>query len=145
MRPKYLVTILILLALGVPASPARAGGIVGVCDEAHLLAALSGGGMVTFSCSGTIILTATIRIEANTVIDGSGQTVSISGNQATRVFFVIPEIALNLNELTIADGSFYGSGGGIYNQGTLTVNNSTFSGNTANLYGGGIYNRHYRD
>ena len=61
------------------------------------------------------------------------------------MFFVIPEIALNLNELTIADGSIYGSGGGIYNQGTLTVNNSTFSGNTANLYGGGIYNRHYRD
>ena len=58
MRTKHLVAILVLLALAVPASPAHAGGIVSVCDEAHLLAALAGGGTVTFSCSGTITLTA---------------------------------------------------------------------------------------
>ena len=73
MRLKYLVTILILLALAVSASPVQAGGIVSVCDQAHLLTALAGGGTVTFSCSGTIILTAEITIVANTTIDGSGQ------------------------------------------------------------------------
>ena len=61
MRPKYLVIILVLLALAVPASPAHAGGVVSVCDEAHLLAALAGGGTVTFTCSGTITLTARSR------------------------------------------------------------------------------------
>ena len=49
MRTKHLVAILVLLALAVPASPAHAGGVVSVCDEAHLLAALAGGGTVTFT------------------------------------------------------------------------------------------------
>ena len=142
MRPKYLVTILVLLTLAVPASPAHAGGIVSVCDEAHLLAALAGGGTVTFSCSGTITLTAEITIAADTTIDGSGQTVTISGNNAVRVFTVNSGITLNLNELTIAEGyvAGYAFGGGIYNYGTVIVSNSTFSGNSASARGGGIRN-----
>ena len=107
MRPKHLVTLLVLLALAVASAPtpAHAGGVVSVCDEAHLLAALAGGGTVTFSCSGTITLTATITIAADTTIDGSGQTVTISGNHAVRVFTVNSGVTLNLNRLTIADGS----------------------------------------
>ena len=98
MRPKHLVTLLVLLTLAVavtlaaPAAPAHAGGVVTVCDEEHLLAALTGGGTVTFSCSGTITLTATIRILADTTIDGSGQTVTISGNDAVRVLQVWPGV-----------------------------------------------------
>ena len=57
-------------------------------DEGHLLTALSGGGTVTFSCSGTITLTAEITIAADTILDGSGQAVTISGNHAVRVFAV---------------------------------------------------------
>jgi len=139
MRPKYLITILVLLALAAPASPAHAGGIVSVCDEAHLLAALAGGGTVTFSCSGTITVTAEITIAAVTTIDGSGQTVTISGNHAVRVFTVNSGVTLNLNSLTVANGSTSGDGGGIYNLGTLTVSNSTFSGNSAS-FGGGVSN-----
>ena len=108
MRPKHLVTLLVLLALVVTrrtATPAHAGGIVSVCDEAHLLAALVGGGTVTFSCSGTITLTAEITIATDTTIDGSGQTVTISGNHAVRVFTVNSGVTLNLNRLTVADGS----------------------------------------
>ena len=86
MRPKYLVIILVLLALAIPASPAHAGGVVSVCDQAHLLAALAGGGTVTFSCSGTITLTDYVVIAADTTIDASGQTVTISGNNAVRYF-----------------------------------------------------------
>ena len=47
-----------------PSGPSA--GVVSVCDEAHLLAALSGGGNVTFTCSGMITLTATIIIAATT-------------------------------------------------------------------------------
>ena len=96
---------------------------------------------MTFSCSGTITLTAEIVVSANTTIDGSGQTVTISGNNAVRVFTVNSGVAFTLNALTIANGTVreYGSGGGIYiPDGTLTVSNCTFSGNSA-LGGGGIY------
>ena len=140
MRVQRLVTILVLLALMLPASPARAAGVVGICDETHLRAALAGGGTVTFSCSGAITLTAPITIATDSTVDGSGQSVILSGNHVVRVFTVNAGIALNLNKLTIANGNAgYDDGGGIANFGTLTVSNSSFTGNTAGD-GGGIYN-----
>jgi hypothetical protein len=142
MRIKYLVAILVLLVAGLLPSPSHAGGVVAVCDEAHLLAALAGGGTVTFACSGVITLTNTITIAADTTIDGSGQEVTISGNDAVRVFTVNPRVMLALNRFTVADGKFANPGGaGIYNAGMLIVSNSTFSANRA-MYasGGGIYN-----
>jgi hypothetical protein len=155
MRLKHFATLLVLsavllaalLTLAAPAAPAQASGIVSVCDEASLRAALDGGGTVTFSCSGTITLTATITIAADTTIDGSGQAVTISGNHAVRVFTVNSGGTLNLNALTIADGSIIGGdGGGIYNSGSLTVTDSTFFGNSAAsasyVGGGGIYTRY---
>ena len=63
---------------------------------------------MTFSCSGTIALTATIVIATDTAIDGSGQTVTISGGGGVRVFTVNPGVTLHLNELTVANG--YGIG-----------------------------------
>jgi predicted outer membrane repeat protein len=145
MPTKYVLTILVLLALAVPAAPAQAGGVVTVCDEAHLLVALAGGGTVTFACSGTITLTAEIVITADTTIDGSGQDVTISGNNAVRVFYVNSGVTLMLNGLTVANG-YADWGGGINNRGTLVVNNSTFFGNSVaephgNGGGGGVYNQ----
>jgi uncharacterized repeat protein (TIGR01451 family) len=144
MRPKHLVTILVLLVLTLPAPPAHAGGIVSICDEAHLLDALAGGGTVTFSCGGTITLTTEITIATDTTIDGSGQNVTISGNNAVRVFQVNPGVTLGLSRLTVANGAvgMYDYGGGVMNSGTLILNNSTLSGNGAGgiLGGGGIYN-----
>jgi hypothetical protein len=77
---RYFVAILVLMAVGLVPAPVHAGGVVTICDEAHLLAALAGGGTVTFACSETITLTAEITIAADTTIDGSGQAVIISGN-----------------------------------------------------------------
>jgi hypothetical protein len=124
MRTKHLITILVLLAAGLLPSPAHAGGVVAVCDEAHLLAALAGGGTVTFACSGTITLSNTITIAADTTIDGSGQEITISGNDAVRVFTVNAGATLNLNKLTVAHGSSpYDTGGGVSNDGTLNLTN----------------------
>ncbi len=83
MRAKIFLAVLVLLALAVPAAPVHAGGVVSLCDEAHLRSALAGGGAVTFGCSGTITLQSTITIAAYTTIDGSGQDVTLSGNQAS--------------------------------------------------------------
>ncbi len=61
---RWMLSVLLVLALLAPGASAptlaHAGGVVTVCDEAHLLAALSGGGTVAFACSGTITLTAEI-------------------------------------------------------------------------------------
>jgi hypothetical protein len=139
MQIKHVVGILVLLAAGLLPAPAHAAGVVAVCDEAHLLVALAGGGTVTFSCSGVIALSAEITIAADTTIDGAGQTVTISGNHAVRVFHVNAGITLNLNELTVANGRANSGGGGINNHGTVNVGSSTFSDNNADR-GGGILN-----
>jgi predicted outer membrane repeat protein len=131
MRPKHLVAILVLLALTLPISPVHAGGIISICDQAHTLAALAGGGTVTFSCSGTITLTNTVTIAANTTIDGSGQNVTIRGNHAIRPFLVNSGSTLNLNRLAVANGMSGGSGSGIINFGTLTLNKSIFFGDVS--------------
>src|SRR6266566_4769802 len=47
---------------------------------------------------------------------------------------------LTLNNSTISGNSTSSNGGGIDNIGTLTLNNSTVSGNTSYLSGGGIFN-----
>jgi hypothetical protein len=139
MRIRTIVTTLVLLALSAPASPARAGGGVVVCDEAHLRAALAGGGAVTFACSGVITLTNTITIDADMTIDGSGQEVTISGNDAVRVFRVNEGATVTLNRLVISHGYSARYGGGISNAGALLVSQSTLSGNNA-MFGGGIDN-----
>lgn len=141
MRTKHLAAILVSLVLTLSANSAYSGGVVSVCGEAALLTALAGGGTVTFACSGTITLTNTISVALDTTVDGSGQSVTLSGNDAVRVFRVNAGTTLNLNRLTIANGrDNSGSGGGIFNSGTVIINNSTFSRNWAYLSGGGIIN-----
>jgi CSLREA domain-containing protein len=106
-----------------------------------------GADTITFNVNGTILLvgsqlpTITVAGDALT-IDGTGQTVTISGNNSVRVMQVDADASLTLNNLTIANGIATGnSGGGINNVGTLTITNSTFSGNNANGgNGGGINN-----
>lgn len=132
---------LIWLALGVPAVPAAAGGIVAVCDEAHLLEALTGGGTVTFGCSGTIFLTNEIAISSDTAIDGSGHAVTLSGDNAVRVFAVPQGVTLSLSGLTIANGNRPDdAGGAIYNSGRLIIAHSSLIGNAAGS-GGAITNQ----
>ena len=77
---------------------------------------------------------------AGLTVDGVASDITISGNNAVRVFKVGEGAKLALNGLTVADGDgAAGLGGGILNRGTLTVSNSTLSGNSASS-GGGIAN-----
>src|SRR5215472_13548536 len=101
-----ILLIALLFVIAMACTPImRAAGVVSSCDEGSLLTAVSGGGTVTFTCSGTITLTATITIYADTTIDGSGQNVTISGGGAVGVFVVPTGVKLNLNKLTIANGN----------------------------------------
>ena len=89
-----------------------------------------------------------------TTVDGGGQ-ITVSGNKVSRVFSVDNGAHAFLTRLTIIQGhvsnqdnvSNGGRGGGVYNEGTLTVSDSTLSDNStwADQFspggvGGGIYN-----
>ncbi len=102
----------------------------------------SGTDTITFdpSLSGqTITLTLALpAINSDLTIDGSSLAahVKIDGNNAVRVFNITSG-NVTLTHVDIINGKTTGNGGGISNAGTLTVNNSTFSGNKADLGGGG--------
>ena len=85
----------------------------------------------------------TLNISKSMNIQGPGANLlSIDGGKADRVFNIASG-TVSISEVTITNGNNGGNGGGIVNAGTLTVTNSTISGNSASggqLYGGGIYN-----
>ncbi len=92
--------------------------------------------------TGTIALGSTLPPITDTSLSITGPTgspgITISGGGSVAVMSVQTGTT-NLQNLTIAHGSVpLGSGGGIFNSGTLTVTNCTFSDNTA-LGGGGIF------
>ena len=97
----------------------------------------SSGDTIAFASgvTGTITLTASngpLDITQDLDIEGPGAGIlTISGNDATQVFDVSPGVTATIAGLTIADGSKPQTGGGIYNEGTLTVTNCTLSGNSA--------------
>ena len=80
-------------------------------------------------------------------IDGPGASlVSVSGNNASRAFLVDPTVAASISGLTITGGKPAPlppdgrQGGGLLNEGTVTLSGCTISGNT-NYYGGGLYDK----
>jgi LPXTG-site transpeptidase (sortase) family protein len=103
------------------------------------------GGTITFNDDMTITLGSELAINAsknNLTITGAGHSITVSGNHVTRVFNVIAQ-DITFDTLTIADGNVSDMGGGIFHADgrSLTVTNSTFSGNrVSNGEGGAIYN-----
>ncbi len=102
------------------------------------------GDTITFNSSlsgGVITLASEIVVNKDLTIDGSSlnSTLQISGGNSVRVFNIGwgSQVAIDTLELT---NGFADDGGAIYNEGTLTLSDCTFSGNNASDGGGGIRN-----
>jgi hypothetical protein len=87
-----------------------------------------------------------VTIARNVMIRGAGQdSTVVDGGRSGRVFTVAGSTVM-IKDVTIQRGwvanlvEGYVSGGGIWNAGTLTVENSTISGTRGVLHGGGIWN-----
>ncbi|MCL4253556.1 MAG: hypothetical protein KJ043_07240, partial [Anaerolineae bacterium] len=118
---------------------------VSTCDFASLQTAVANanaspaGGIINFTCSGTITLTSELAITNNVTINENGQTVVLDGGNSNRIFNINLGANLTLNDLTLQNGSAGGGDGGlIYNNGILIANNSTFTGGSA-VRGGAIH------
>jgi len=134
-------------------------GIISNPTQADLEAALAGGGTATFACSGRIVLTNTITISADTILDGNGYAMTISGGNARRIFQVAPGVSFWIKSLTLSDGRVVGANGAdgappspgqdafagaILSQGTLILtscvlsNNSVQAGNSGTQLSGTV-------
>jgi len=99
--------------------------------------------LIDFSVTGTITLTNTLPfITQALTIDGPGAAnLTILGGGGVRVMVVVGG-NLILEHVTVSNSSINSlDGAGIFNAGTLTVTNSTFSGNSTSTTGGAIANQ----
>jgi len=74
--------------------------------------------------TGQLLVDSQLNIDASSLADG----ITVSANNSSRVFEVATGTLAAFNSLTITQGSV-AAGAGLLNQGTLTINNSTFTAN----------------
>lgn len=128
---------------------------------------------ITFDVNGTITLGSSLSSVSSAAskgtltIDGTGHTITVSGNSAVRILTVNSGGNLTLSHISLANGrvnsgaggalvvssgatlnvtasnitgsSASTNGGAISNSGTLNISNSTLSGNSAGGAGGAVY------
>lgn len=142
----------LLIAMAIGRSPFARAADFTAADETELATAIAavnaaGAGEHTIALTADITLTAplpALNNPAATVItlDGAGHTLDAGG--AGTALIIAPTTTAALHDLTVTGGAGSSgpngkSGGGIFNQGTLTVTDATIAGNAASQ-GAGIFN-----
>ena len=128
----------LLMSSTAHAQPLSSTTITNCSDDSQLQSAVSSaasGDTITFGCGGTIPLTKTLTIATNLTLDGNGHSVTLDGGHSVEVLSVNSGVNFTLKALTVAHGSTSGSGGGLFNNGTVTISNSTFADNSASASG----------
>jgi Divergent InlB B-repeat domain len=153
-RLSAIVLAVVLLVCG-PAATARAATpatmtVDNCSSDAQLQADVAtantdnDGDTIEFSCGGTIALSKTIAITGNMTIDATGQPVTLNGTNTYQVISITGSTtAVTLRGLTIENGAEGTSSttmqqltqspytaGGVYSEGTLTVDHCTFTDNS---------------
>ncbi len=143
MRTRIRLLMAGLLALGFTrvgsAHPTYATGQqVANCSFATLQSDLHASGnyyYVKGQCSSPIVFPSGITINGNTSLTVQGNDITLDGAGKVQLFYVSSSGGFGLTGLTLTNGG-YSAGGAIHNAGTLTIANSTLSGNRASVDGG---------
>jgi hypothetical protein len=150
---KQWIAVLFVLGLGLllGSSPAYAGGEVGngtpgSCTDVELIAAMLGGGAVTFNCGPNpvtiAVSTQVVHNGETTIVDGGG-LVTLDGEDLRQLFLVLIGGNLTLKNIVLSRGRFSGGGGAVHNStgGVLSLDEVEINQCYADATGGGaIYN-----
>jgi len=127
------------------ADPGAGGCTPTECTLREALAAVSAGGHITFSVSGTIFLARTsggLTTTKNVTIDGPATAagITVHGGGFNFSVLTVPAgriVVMNRLKITRGGGDF---GAGILNRGSLTLTRLRLTSNAADFEGGGIWN-----
>ncbi len=111
-------------------------------EEGIRQAVTAGGGPYGFLCDGaqTVTTAAEIVIDTDVILDGLG-ILTVDADGQHRPLSVLENVTAELRRLTVTGGSTPDlDGGGIFNDGTLTLIDTTVSNSTAPRFGGGVAN-----
>jgi len=155
---KFLLVLLFAFSLSLQAATITVTSLAnsGSGSLRAALASASNGDTIDFAVAGTIMLTTELLVSKNVTINGPGTTnLTVNGNAVTRVFHIGAASSVTISNLTVANGNGYASsgggtimisasipprlGGGVFNDGVLTLDRCKLVGNSAD-YGGAIYN-----
>jgi hypothetical protein len=114
------------------------GGVFACSDRGIREAIAVGGGPHTFDCDGAQTVTATVIIDNDVILDGEGN-LTLTGVGDQRVVLVSEGTTAELRGFGITNGWSDAHGGGIANEGNLTLADSSVSNNDAR-WGAGISN-----
>ena len=123
------------------------GSCLVACSEQGIRDAIAaGGGPHTFDCGEptTVVTQAPIEIDNDVILDGAGE-LTVDGRNDHHVFSVSEGVTAELQGFRVTNGvddpNISGAGGiRIDTNATVTLTNSTVSGNTGGSWGGGITN-----
>lgn len=136
----FIIAALLCLApawrlLAAPATIVVGNGTPASCTASALAAAVAAGGDITFACGAAPVTITTgeliIAASQNVSIDG-GHLVTLSGGGVNRHFTVAEGASLTLRSLVLTGGAVTGSGGAIYSEGRLNLDQVTLRNNQAN-------------
>jgi len=149
--PRLILTLFIFITVSIGFIPTHTAhaATFDVCDLTELTTAITTANSntqadtINFNCNNTLNFTSqfTILNDAGNgiTINANGNTVIFDGGDSTRFFTVNDSASLTVNGLTLQNG-YDAIGGAIFNLGTVTISNSTLSGNSVSSGGGAIYN-----
>jgi hypothetical protein len=152
MAHRHVATLLIpclLIALGLSTLPATAATYTLPCDTTALENAIADASSnsqadtieLQAGCWYTLTSTLTVAEDGGSTLTINGNGGAFNGDANVQVLDIQAGAQVVLNDITITNGSNTSDGGGISNEGTLTISDSTigYSYSTAGS-GGGVYN-----
>src|SRR5258707_47454 len=104
-KPASASSLLALIICGGAIHHAYAGGVVTQLTQANLKAAAVGGGQVTFSVDGVIIITSPLLFTDNTTIDATGHDITLDAMGNVRLAAVFADVTVNLKGLKLYKGA----------------------------------------
>jgi predicted outer membrane repeat protein len=84
---------------------------VSTCNLVWLQGAVERGGLIRFECDHVYVLSNTLVISKDTILDASGHNVVLDGDGAVRLIEVRPGVTLSLTNLTLTRGRQLGTEG----------------------------------